>query len=59
MRTRAKLGEMTMWVELQVELLENGGTGGAEEAVAARGRVGPLTGRSYPVALVCEAWRVP
>ena len=27
MRTRAKLGEMTMRVELQAELLENGGTG--------------------------------
>ena len=27
MRTRAKLGEMTMRVELQAELLEKGGTG--------------------------------
>ena len=27
MRTRAKLGEMTMRVELQAELLEKGGSG--------------------------------
>ena len=27
MRTRAKLGELTMRVELQAELLEKGGTG--------------------------------
>ena len=27
MRTRAKLGEMTVWVKLQAELLEKGGFG--------------------------------
>ena len=32
---------------------------GGEEALEARGRVSPSTGRSYPLTLVCEAWRVP
>ncbi len=39
MRTRVKLGEMTLRVELQAELLENkGGRGRTEKALAARGR---------------------
>ena len=60
MRTRAKLGEMTMRVELQAELLEKRGYGGrAEKALAARGRVSPLTGRAYSLVLLCEACRVP
>ncbi len=48
-----------MHVELQAELLEKGVLGRAEEALEARGRVSPSTGRSYPLTLVCEAWRVP
>ena len=38
---------------------KSGVRGGDEEALAARGRVSPSTGRSYPLTLVCEAWRVP
>ena len=59
MRTRAKLGEMTMRVELQAELLEKKGVRGrAEEALEAVGRVSPATRRPYPLTVVCEAWRV-
>ena len=59
MRTRAKLGEMTMRVELQTELLEKKGVRGrASEALEALGRVSPGTNRAYPLAMVCETWRV-
>ena len=59
MRTRAKLGEMTMRVELQAELLEKKGVRGrAAEALEALGRVSPATNRPYPLTMVCGAWRV-
>ena len=59
MRTRAKLGEMTMRVELQAKLLEKMGVRGrAAEALEALGRVSPATRRPYPLTMVCETWRV-
>ena len=52
MRTRAKLGEMTMRVELQSELLENKGVRGrAAETLAALRRVSPATNRTYPLTM--------
>ena len=33
--------------------------GRPEEALEARGRVSPSTGRAYPLTLVCAVWRVP
>jgi putative transposase len=58
-RTRAKLGEVMMRLELSEELLEKRGYGGrAEEALEARSRVSPTTGRPYPLTLVCSVYRL-
>ena len=57
-RTRAKLGELTMRLELARELLEKKGVRGrAGEALEARTRVSPGTGRLYPLTMICEVWR--
>ena len=57
-RTRAKLGELTMRLELARELLEKRGYGDELEKLLKRGpRVSPGTGRLYPLTMICEVWR--
>lgn len=59
MRTRAKLGEMTMRVELRAELLANRGYGEELRKLLRRlDGLSPATNRPYPVTMMYETWRV-
>ena len=58
MCTRAKLGEMTMRMELAAELLEKRGFGQELRKLLRRGSGEFGTGRRYPLTMVCEVWRV-
>ncbi len=58
-RTRAKLGEMTMRMELASELLEKRGYGDdLRKLLKRRARMSPATRRRYPLTMICEVWRV-
>ena len=58
--TQAKVGELTMQLELAEMLLEKKGVRGrAGEVEEVAGLVSAGTGRRYPVTMVCAVWCVP
>ena len=57
-RTRAKLGELTDATgACERTPGKKGVRGRAGEALEARTRVSPGTGRLYPLTMICEVWR--
>ena len=56
---RAKVGGLTMRLELAEYLIKNGAQGRLEEAQGMRAHVSPSTGRRYRLTLICQVFRVP
>jgi hypothetical protein len=59
-RLQAKIGDMTMRLELAEHLLEKRGVrGGCAEAAEMSRRRSSILGKRYPLRTVCEVWYVP